>query len=395
MSQAPADKTMAQTPDRRLLIASRTMRGLSGKVILLQNNIPALIKAGWAVSLFGEKVDMEMVKSLGATPIKVWGRGINKTHKLRRFHKQHARLLQKQNFDLVVSHGDTLEQDILHVHNSRHMEYEAIYGGKLQPGQKESADLQDRQLNEQRFRLIVANSQLMRGDLINRYGIDPGKIEVVYPGYDPERFFVRNSDAASQALREEWQIKNDEIVVGLVTSGKLIQRGADILIPALAQIPEALRNRARIIIVANDDFKPFMQQAREAGVAGRIQFLEPRKDVESFYNALDIYINPAKIETFGMSLLEAMACGAAAITTKGRVGAAETFTDAMQDWLISAPTPEALAPTLAALLESQEVRQQHAQHCAEAAYPHRWETNIARHLEIYDRVLAEKRAEIA
>ncbi len=386
---------MKQEPTaRRLLISTRTMRGLSGKVILLQNNIPALVAAGWDVSLFAEKIDKAMVEALGATPLKVWGRGFNKTHKLRRFHRQHRKLIEKQHFDLVVSHGDTLDQDILHVHNCRHLEYEAIYGGTLRPGDKESADVQDKQLVERRFRLIVANSQLMRSDLITRYDIDPEHIEVVYPGYDTHRFFVNPDNPTSRALRESWQI-NDEIVVGLVTSGKLIQRGADILIPALAQLPPELRRRTRVIIVANDDFKPYLEQAREAGVGDRIQFLEPRKDVESFYNALDIYINPAKIETFGMSLLEAMACGAAAITTRGRVGAAETFTDEMQDCLIEAPSPDALAPVLQRLLESPALREQHAKRCAAAAYPHRWESNTARHLAIYDRVLADKQQSLS
>lgn len=85
-----------------LLITTRHFRGLSGKVILINNNIPALVKAGWRILLIAEELDEDMTHRLrlGAKPHKIWGRGMNKHHKLTRFIKQAERFARMQNVEL-------------------------------------------------------------------------------------------------------------------------------------------------------------------------------------------------------------------------------------------------------------------------------------------------------
>ncbi len=380
---------MPTSSQRRILISTRIMRGLSGKVILLNYNIKALVAAGWDVSVFAEKIDKAMIESMGAQPFSVWNKLFSKPRRLQRFLDKHERLARSGRYDLVVGHGETLFQDVLHIHNSRHLEYEHIYGKTLIPGAKVTADIQAQQVAEQRYRLLVANSHLMRDDLITRYNADPERITVVYPGYDPERFYPRRDNPASIALRDQLGV-GDRVLVGLVTSGKLIQRGADLLIPAIAGLPDELRRRMLTVIVAKDNLEPYQRQVAEAGLGDSVRFLAPRQDVDALYNALDIYINPARIETFGMSLLEAMACGVPCITTRGKVGAGELFTGDMQAGLMARADADALSDTLQQLLQSAELRLSHAALCAEAARPHDWSSNTRQHLALYEKVVAEK-----
>ncbi|MEO0865991.1 MAG: glycosyltransferase family 4 protein, partial [Pseudomonadota bacterium] len=64
-------------------------------------------------------------------------------------------------------------------------------------------------------------------------------------------------------------------------------------------------------------------RVQAAGLADRLLFLPevPVWETPRFYQALDVYIAPQRWEGFGLTPLEAMACGAPAIAT--RVGAFE------------------------------------------------------------------------
>lgn len=383
------DHGRADTP--RLLIPTRHFRGLSGKVILLRNNIPAFVQAGWRVLVYAEKLDEQMVRDLGAEPHRIHGRGFGKSHKVRRFIHHADRFAQTQGVDLVAGHGDTLNQDILHIHSCRHREYEEMHGQPLKPGRKATADLQARQLTEGRYRRLVANSAMMRDDFVQRFGIDPARVSIVHPGHDPARFHPDPGDVASRRLREELGVA-DGLLVGLITSGKLELRGADLMVAAAARLPEPLRQRLHLLLVGSGDKDGFMREAARAGLADRLHCLSPVTGVETLYRALDVYVNPARFETFSMSVLEAMACGVPSVTTR-KVGISELYTADMQDGLMSSVSAEALADCLANLLVNSERRAAFAGECQAMATPLTWAHNTAAHLEIYRQVLAEKQAE--
>ena len=55
-------------------------------------------------------------------------------------------------------------------------------------------------------RRVIAISQATKNDLVRHYGISPAKIEVVYHGYDRERFFPQKDGIAQQAARERYGI---------------------------------------------------------------------------------------------------------------------------------------------------------------------------------------------
>ncbi len=380
---------MAKSRKPRILLSTRIMRGLSGKVTLLKHNVEALSAAGWEVSFFAEKIDKALMSNIGADPITLWNKPFPKSYRLKRFMNKHERLARSGQYDIVAGHGETLVQDVLHVHNCRHLENEVLIGKPLLPGMKDTADLQTRQIREKCYTRLVANSQLMRNEFVSRFGADPGNIDVVYPGYDPARFRVNPANEQSRLLKESLGAEND-VLLGLITSGKLKLRGADLLIPAIAQLPDSLRKRLRVIVVAKDDAEPFRQQAENMGLADRVHFLPPRPDVEVFYNALDIFVNPARFETFGMALLEAMACGVACITAQKNVGAAELFKGDLHAGLLTDTSPEAFAETIKPFIETESARKNHAALCLQAASPLDWDCNTRRHLEIYEHIFQEK-----
>ncbi|WP_299296622.1 glycosyltransferase family 4 protein [uncultured Tateyamaria sp.] len=106
------------------------------------------------------------------------------------------------------------------------------------------------------------------------------------------------------------------------------QKGTDVFVDAMIRVLQAHPTAAAIVMGrAVDKDAEFLQdlkaRVQASGCADRLLFLPevPVWETPKFYQALDVYVAPQRWEGFGLTPLEAMACGAPAIAT--RVGAFE------------------------------------------------------------------------
>lgn len=130
------------------------------------------------------------------------------------------------------------------------------------------------------------------------------------------------------------------------------QKGTDIFVDALLSLlPHHPHVTGLIIGRATKEHKTYRDELQQrvdtAGLSDRIIFLNevPTWDTARWYKALDLYVAPQRWEGFGLTPLEAMACGVPAITT--RAGA---FEDLILDGSTGRLLPTACAKTLAAAL---------------------------------------------
>ncbi|WP_425093022.1 glycosyltransferase family 4 protein [Tropicimonas sp. S265A] len=100
------------------------------------------------------------------------------------------------------------------------------------------------------------------------------------------------------------------------------QKGTDVLIDALCEVlPEIPQAQAVILgraLPKEQDFLDALKtQVSEAGLSDRIHFKGevPWDQVVAHYKALDLYIAPQRWEGFGLTPLEAMACGVPVLAT--------------------------------------------------------------------------------
>ena len=107
---------------------------------------------------------------------------------------------------------------------------------------------------------------------------------------------------------------------------------------------------------AHQDFENGLKRrVREAGLSDRILFLPevPVWQMAEWYQALDLYVAPQRWEGFGLTPLEAMACGVPAIAT--RVGAFEELVAPGKTGLLVAPgDTDAMIAAVAQALEAPE-----------------------------------------
>ena len=205
---------------------------------------------------------------------------------------------------------------------------------------------------------------------MRRFGVPGEMIQVIYPGHDPERF----KPGSPGPLRERLGVREGEVLVGLITSGDFTKRGVGVFLGAVWLLAPSAKERLRVLIVGRESrLGPYKRLAAETGLGERVQFMEPRPDVESYYRALDVYVHPALYEEFGQSAQEAMACGIPVLATR-RVGASELFKD--QSLLLDKPEPESLARALEKLILDPAERRRLGQAGIEACRGNTWEANF-------------------
>jgi glycosyltransferase involved in cell wall biosynthesis len=202
---------------------------------------------------------------------------------------------------------------------------------------------------------VIAECPQDRDDLIRHYGADPAKIAVVPCGFDPAEFWPVPKPEARAALG----FAADESLI--LHLGRLVPRkGIDTVIRAFSRLRRVHGRKARLVIVGGDAEDPRLcsspEMSRLAGlarrerVAGDVLFTgsRPREALRLYYSAADMFVTTPWYEPFGITPLEAMACGTPVIGS--RVGGIQySVVDGGTGFLVPPKDPGALAERMACL----------------------------------------------
>lgn len=187
-----------------------------------------------------------------------------------------------------------------------------------------------------RATVVICNSQRTRADVIDRIGLSPDRVHVVYYGSDPIRLALahdRERAAAKQALG----CAADRPLVGFIGALGDRRKAFDALFTAWADRCRDRRWDADLVVVGGGAELPaWRARARAAGLGPRMRFLGFRHDVPQIVAALDALVHPARYEAYGLSVHEAVCRGVPALVTAS-AGVAERFPAALEGLLIASP----------------------------------------------------------
>ncbi len=151
-----------------------------------------------------------------------------------------------------------------------------------------------------RFRRFICCADVIREELHGLFGVDRGRMELVYNGVDLERFAFHPARAASG---------DGPFTIGMVARFGP-EKGQTHLIRALAILREGALPNARLVLVGDGPTRPAMEDlARSLGVENKVEFAGMRGDVDRLYPTFDLAALTSECEAFPVSILEAMACG--------------------------------------------------------------------------------------
>jgi glycosyltransferase involved in cell wall biosynthesis len=150
---------------------------------------------------------------------------------------------------------------------------------------------------------VIAVSDYLRRELEDKLPAARGKVDVVDSGVDLQRF---SPDAEPAETLESPAF----VHVGSLTERKNVVRLAD----AFAQV-----GRGSLTFVGDGPLRSRLEGRARVRVVGRV----PHSDVPSWLAAADVVCGASLIESFGQSILEAMACGRSVVAT--RIGGPPEF----------------------------------------------------------------------
>ncbi len=140
-------------------------------------------------------------------------------------------------------------------------------------------------------------------ELVSKSYLNIYPIEVRYNKVDKHIFQYAPSD-----FRERYKIKDRYVILG-VANGWNYRKGLNDFI----KLAELLNNDAVIVLVGLSK-KQIKQMP--SNIIG-IERTDNQKELAGIYSSADIFANPTREETFGMTTVEAVSCGTQAVVYKG------------------------------------------------------------------------------
>ncbi len=121
----------------------------------------------------------------------------------------------------------------------------------------------------------------------------------------------------------------------------------DLLLSAAARIQPA--NAFKLLILAGDDFAPFQKEVNRLGLTGRVIVRERVSDIEDYLQAADIGLFSSDLESFCLSILEAMCFACPSVATSVG-GIPEVVTNGQHGILVPPNDAVALATAVGELI---------------------------------------------
>lgn len=145
-----------------------------------------------------------------------------------------------------------------------------------------------------------------------------------------------------------------------------------------------------LLVAGTDAVAPFREMANRLNVSTRFHCAPPQRDVMDFFAAADLYVSPSSEDSFGLPVLEAMACGLPVITSMF-AGVAELITNETDGFILRDPSdPQALAQLLERRYVDESLRNRISEAATRTAEGWTWDRNAAEIWELL-KYAAEKK----
>ena len=230
--------------------------------------------------------------------------------------------------------------------------------------------------------MTIAVSPIVRQRMLD-WGVPDRKMTVIPNGVDLSRVAF---DAAARArIREEFRIGPADYVIGVL--GRLDpNKRFELVIEAAAPL---LRDGVKLLIVGKgDELARLEDTTARCRVSDHVVFAGERHDVAAMLSAMDLFVASSRQETFGLSVLEALASGAPVLYT---TCPALEHLDVSQAWQVPGTVPGIREGLAAQLRAGRQARA--AEPAVEAEYGIKAVTG--RIDDLYERIAAQRQGRLA
>ncbi len=247
-----------------------------------------------------------------------------------------------------------------------------------------------------RVDLLLTCSEFIRQNVVETCPVEPEKVQTSFMPVDLREFRLKAD--ARKRLRKAWGWGPNEVIgmVSRVTPGK----GHELLLRCAAKlIAQRPKVRFRVIGKHTLDEKWYFDRCldlrKKLGIEKAFIYEGYVQDVAGFLSALDLAVHAAEAESFGMAVVEAMACGRPVVARRGG-GLAEILESkpgkAQGGLVLDTDDPQEWANALEKVLGSKALMAKFRRETRKIALRFSLEPWVERHLQWYRQLLEEKKA---
>jgi len=313
-----------------------------------------LAAAGHDVTVVTRRLDAEPEAPRGFTLRIVDAKGPTRTAQWRHF-AQAARRATQQGYDLVHSLAPLVWADVYQprggsiLHGARR--HAASYACPLLSRLKSALGClnrarQGRIAAERRLchtpdgPLVLALSDYVADQFRRLYGLDGRRLRVVRGGIDVAPLRHDQAVREGHTLRQRLDPQGD-LTLFLFAAENLRLKGLPELLHAAARVrqgpgPATLVPDFRLLVTSHENFAPYYRLAEKLGLDRRVIFLGATQAMPVLLHACDAVVLPTHNDACSRLVLEALAAGKPALTTRFN-GAAEFLREGAYGHVIDAP----------------------------------------------------------
>ncbi|WP_277674059.1 glycosyltransferase [Piscibacillus halophilus] len=167
---------------------------------------------------------------------------------------------------------------------------------------------------------VVALSNGVKQNLMDKYDVNPNKIDVIYNPVELDH--IRGSTGIEQIPEEYKRIYQGDAQV-IVTAGRLVrEKDHPTLLKAFKKVVET--KKAKLVILGEGPLQDELENlASQLGISENVYFAGFQTNPYAFLQQSDLFTLTSKNEGFGHVIVEALAVGTPVVTTNCKPGAEE------------------------------------------------------------------------
>ena len=277
---------------------------------------------------------------------------------------------EHDNFELKVLPSAISHQcEIIHTHYSSGLSY--VLPSWISKRMKTVVHVHDRPRRHVKFyslsRLVyllsdrvITPSILNKQMLMQSHGLPSSKVEVLSNGVDTSNFYFMPSEA--ELVRSRLGLKGKRVIL-TVGHYPAPSKGIEFMLKGARTILSAFPEAVFVFIGQGPEDHVEIQYMNRVNriisdldLRQKVTFLDyvPHSRLAQYYSMADVFVQPSVIESFGMPMIEAMACERPVIATEVG-GAPEVFRSNENGMLVAASNTESLSNAIVQILSNERL----------------------------------------